>query len=194
MRQKFTQKERDNETGLDYFLARYYSSSQGRFTSPDEFSGGPYELYDFADNASENPTFYAELDNPQSLNKYQYTYNNPVNMTDPDGHCPDGVAGVVCSAVKTTASNIKDSYVAVGKTAGNIVIGAHNIGAEATGRQTIAPFEPSTQAQDRNMRALLVGLIFSPVAQKSGPANVIMAESKQTLVASVLLQMKRQAP
>ena len=33
-RQKFTGKERDAETGLDYFLARYYSSTQGRFTSP----------------------------------------------------------------------------------------------------------------------------------------------------------------
>lgn len=42
-----TLKERDNETGLDYFLARYYSSTQGRFTSPDEFSGGPDELYRF---------------------------------------------------------------------------------------------------------------------------------------------------
>jgi len=88
IRQKFTLKERDNETGLDYFLARYYSSTQGRFTSPDEFSGGPDELYDFAEAAAENPTFYAELDNPQSLNKYQYTYNNPLNMVDPDGHCP----------------------------------------------------------------------------------------------------------
>ncbi|HEV8370417.1 MAG TPA: RHS repeat-associated core domain-containing protein [Pyrinomonadaceae bacterium] len=36
-----TSKERDNETGLDYFLARYYSSAMGRFTSPDEFTGGP---------------------------------------------------------------------------------------------------------------------------------------------------------
>jgi RHS repeat-associated protein len=81
---------------LDYFLARYYSSTQGRFTSPDEFSGGPDELYDFAEDASANPTFYAELDNPQSLNKYQYTYNNPLNMVDSDGHCPDGAAGVLC--------------------------------------------------------------------------------------------------
>jgi len=32
VRQKFTQKERDNETGLDYFGARYYGSIQGRFT------------------------------------------------------------------------------------------------------------------------------------------------------------------
>ena len=35
VRQRFTSKERDNESGLDYFLARYYSSAQGRFTSVD---------------------------------------------------------------------------------------------------------------------------------------------------------------
>src|ERR1700744_1499403 len=46
VRQHFTQKERDNETGLDYFEARYYSSIHGRFTSPDEFVGGPDELYE----------------------------------------------------------------------------------------------------------------------------------------------------
>jgi len=45
VRQKYTQKERDNETGLDYFLARYYSSTGGRFASPDEFAGGPDELF-----------------------------------------------------------------------------------------------------------------------------------------------------
>ncbi len=57
VRQKFTSKERDDETDLDYFLARYYSSTQGRFTSPDEFSGGPDELYEFEESASDNPTF-----------------------------------------------------------------------------------------------------------------------------------------
>jgi RHS repeat-associated protein len=36
LKQQFTQKERDIETGLDYFGARYYSSTQGRFTSADE--------------------------------------------------------------------------------------------------------------------------------------------------------------
>jgi RHS repeat-associated protein len=85
-RQKFTQKERDGESGLDYFLARYYSSAQGRFTNPDEFSGGPDEFYDFADKSTVNPTFYADLTDPQSLNKYQYSYNNPLLYVDPDGH------------------------------------------------------------------------------------------------------------
>ena len=85
-RQKYTAKERDAESGLDYFLARYYSSAQGRFTSPDEFTGGPDELFDFVDIASVNPTFYADLRTPQSLNKYQYGYNNPFRYVDPNGH------------------------------------------------------------------------------------------------------------
>ncbi|HXS11613.1 MAG TPA: RHS repeat-associated core domain-containing protein, partial [Acidobacteriaceae bacterium] len=35
MHYKFTGKERDTESGLDYFGARYYASSMGRFMSPD---------------------------------------------------------------------------------------------------------------------------------------------------------------
>ena len=71
---------------MDYFLARYYSSAQGRFTSPDEFVGGPDEFYDFADKSAVNPTSYADLSDPQSLNKYQYCYNNPLLYIDPNGH------------------------------------------------------------------------------------------------------------
>jgi RHS repeat-associated protein len=113
-----TQKERDDETSLDYFLARYYSSSHGRFTSPDEFSGGPDELFDFADAAAENPTFYADLENPQSLNKYQYCYNNPLAYIDPDGHCPD------CDERQRRIATGVGIGAAVGAVVGGIVGGA----------------------------------------------------------------------
>jgi RHS repeat-associated protein len=88
-RKRWAQLERDDETGLDYAQARYYSSTQGRFTSPDEFTGGPDELFDFTDAVADNPTFYADLRKPQSLNKYQYSYNNPLRYIDPNGHEPD---------------------------------------------------------------------------------------------------------
>jgi RHS repeat-associated protein len=69
VRQQFTQKERDIETGLDYFLARYYSSSQGRFTSIDP----------------ENYQAMRDLSDAQSWNAYAYVNNNPLARIDPDG-------------------------------------------------------------------------------------------------------------
>ena len=133
VRQKFTQKERDNETGLDYFLARYYSSTQGRFTSPDEFKGGPEELFIFVDAAAENPTFYAELDQPQSLNKYQYTYNNPLRYTDPTGHCVGALTFLrpLCIKAGTKVIERATPYVAAG--VGALAGAAARIGEGNTG-------------------------------------------------------------
>jgi RHS repeat-associated protein len=94
VREKFTSKERDTETGLDYFLARYYAPTQGRFTSPDEFKGGPDELFVLGSGDDRKQALpYAEIHEPQSLNKYAYVYNNPCRYVDPDGHCgtPQGL-------------------------------------------------------------------------------------------------------
>ncbi len=43
-------------------------------------------MFDFAEHASTNPTFYADIVDPQTLNKYQYALNNPLRYIDPDGH------------------------------------------------------------------------------------------------------------
>jgi RHS repeat-associated protein len=83
----FTGKERDAESGNDYFWARYYASSMGRFMSPDW-------------SAKQDPVPYARLDNPQTLNLYAYLRNNPLAGVDADGHCPPGQD---CSQVKVTS-------------------------------------------------------------------------------------------
>ncbi len=64
---RFTGKERDSESGLDNFGARYDSSSMGRFMSPDP---------------SRNSI---RLDNPQTWNRYSYVLNNPLELVDPSG-------------------------------------------------------------------------------------------------------------
>ncbi|MBI4851553.1 MAG: HNH endonuclease, partial [Acidobacteria bacterium] len=86
LRQKFTGYERDDESGLDFAQARHFNGALGRFMQVDEFSGGPEEFYNFAAQASQTPTFYANPADPQSLNKYQYCYNNPLLYTDTTGH------------------------------------------------------------------------------------------------------------
>jgi len=63
----FTGKERDTESGLDYFGDRHYGSSIGRFMQPDE------------------PFNDQETRDPQSWNLYSYVRNNPLNRIDPDG-------------------------------------------------------------------------------------------------------------
>ncbi len=77
------------DTGLDYFGARYYSGAQGRFTSPDEFPGGIVDPFTGQQISQPGPLPYADITDPQTLNKYAYVRNNPLRYTDPDGHCTD---------------------------------------------------------------------------------------------------------
>ncbi len=62
---RFTSYERDSETALDYAMFRYDSSRLGRFLTPDPMAGS--------------------VSNPQSLNRYAYVGNDPVNLVDPLG-------------------------------------------------------------------------------------------------------------
>jgi RHS repeat-associated protein len=95
-----TGKERDQESGNDYFGARYYASTMGRFLSPDW-------------SAQEEPVPYAKLDNPQTLNLCQYMENNPLGGVDPDGHCCwDEVADFMSGASGAYTSDATDSKMA----------------------------------------------------------------------------------
>jgi len=53
---------------------------------PDDFPGGPVDAFSSNDPAPPGPLPYAPITNPQALNKFAYTYNNPLRYTDPDGH------------------------------------------------------------------------------------------------------------
>ena len=72
-----TGKERDQESGLDYFGARYYGSALGRWTSPDW-------------NSTPQPIPFADLKDPQTMNLYAYVRNNPLSRSDLDGHADCG--------------------------------------------------------------------------------------------------------
>ncbi len=67
--QHFTGKDHDTESGLDYFYARYYSETLGRFMTPD--------LLNLTDERVLTPG--------STLNKYVYAADNPLKNVDPDG-------------------------------------------------------------------------------------------------------------
>lgn len=70
---KFTTYERDQESGLDYALARLYNSRIASFCSADPVEGKPTD--------------------PQSWNRYTYARNDPINGTDPSGKFLDWLFG-----------------------------------------------------------------------------------------------------
>jgi RHS repeat-associated protein len=98
--EKFTGKERDSESGLAYFGARYYGSALGRFTSPDSL-------------VDQHPA------NPQSWNLYAYVRNNPLAAIDPTGNydCGSTMNSKQCDQfqsildkAQTEAYKLRDTY------------------------------------------------------------------------------------
>jgi len=101
----FTGKEKDEETGLMYYGARYYDPVIGRFTSMDPVTLG-----------EGSKSLKSVLKNPQTLNPYSYTLNNPLRYTDPTGKYEEDVhydltyslalvAGLSADMAKTIATS-----------------------------------------------------------------------------------------
>jgi len=117
--QHFTGKERDTESGNDYFEARYYGSSMGRFTSPDPL---PWISWQGGDK-DERARFADYIGIPQNFNLYVYVRNNPLIYTDPTGETiyaifyttgnlknnPDGGDDEFKRAAETRANEIRNS-------------------------------------------------------------------------------------
>jgi RHS repeat-associated protein len=99
-RYKFTNQEEDPEIELYYYNARYYDPELGRFIQAD-----PYiqNLYD-----------------PQSLNRYSYVRNNPINLIDPSGNFIWAIIGAILKAVITAAVAGAITNIAIQALSGNI--------------------------------------------------------------------------
>ena len=155
-----TGKERDAESGLDYFGARYYGATMGRWLSPD-----------WGEKPMAIP--YAQYDDPQSLNLYGYVRNNPITGIDADGHC---WMASVCELISWAAN-------AIGRD-GGVKQAAKNVGigiAKGTGS-----FVHSTTT----MMAAGSGNPGSAVATLMQPAPAALAPSNQTQAeASVATQL-----
>jgi RHS repeat-associated protein len=142
---KFTSKERDGETGLDYFGARYYSSSLGHFATAD-----------WAEKPEAVP--YSDLDDPQSLNLYSYVRNLPTTKTDATGHCLEdaciGEAYLAVALVTTVSSYLaspsgQHALSAVGEAIGSLFSRSNNSPppSTTTTTQTGAPGTTTTTVQ-----------------------------------------------
>jgi len=91
----YTGQIEDDSTGLYFYNARYYSGSLGRFISADTIVPG--------------------ANDPQAYNRYAYTRNNPINRTDPSGHCDGVPGGLSCMDAYDTVWNLKNAALAVNR-------------------------------------------------------------------------------
>ena len=181
-RSRSTGKERDDETGLDYFGARYMSSAQGRFTSPDK---------PFADQHPEDP---------QSWNLYGYVRNNPLAHIDSDGQACTALNGGsgYCQRADLYSNfdalvHDKTRFFAAASAATQALA---NVDVFALGT---AGTSPGTRAFLQNtgealvaVNTLAVGQIMSGQMSGSGPAlDAKMVNREQTAVQKGLDNLKR---
>ena len=169
---KYTGKEADTENGLQYFGARYYQNTIGRFMSIDPYSFQLDKLVKL-------------LSDPQQFNGYSYTRNNPIILVDPDGriardHWFMQLGRGVDTAFKTIGSRIPITssifaiYGSEGSWASNIQKGLDEAAAAPTFRDSMRAYSDNPEFQAMVMGTTLPapeGIGYKAVGgivQKSG--------------------------
>lgn len=163
---RYTGKERDAESGNDYFGARYFASSMGRFMSPD-------------DGSDSDPS------DPQSWNLYPYVRNNPLINTDPDGNdcvnASNAANGTISVQSTQNASDCKAGYTYVdGTVSGSYTYsnGQANFNiskyADGSGIDANVTMTVGNQADPDTLKA---GVFGSPSAQTWTNANGVVTDA-----------------
>ena len=152
---KYAGKERDPETGYDYFGGRYYANRLGRFTTVDP-----------AYRVEEN------LLDPQRWNRYTYVRNNPYKYTDPDGR------------ILETLWDVANVGIGIGSFAGNVAIGNWTgaaldaVGIVADAASVLAPGVPGGAGSV--IRASRAGEAMQRGRQSESAVLAALAEVKNT--------------
>ena len=112
-RRRLTGKEQDAETGLYYYGARYLDPRAGRWLSGDPALGEYVPSAPVNEDAKEqnkNLPGIGGVFNTTNLHVYNYSINNPVKYSDPDGQVPfmvvTGIIGAVAGAGISIASDM----------------------------------------------------------------------------------------
>jgi RHS repeat-associated protein len=177
---KFTGKERDSESGLDMFGARYYGSSLGRFMTPD-----------WAANAIAVP--YANFGDPQTLNLYGYVRNNPLSKADLDGHVAGVDDATIVTAAAVTYGVLVTYYVLTQpqtqhalSDASSAAVGAlSSLFSSKKEQNRTGPNQPQSNHGRAILETLLTRLIRMELPSKIGDM-VLMATRKQTWIAVMI--------
>jgi hypothetical protein len=138
--------------------------------SPDEFTGGPVDAFSSNDPLPDSPLPYADITNPQSLNKYTYTYNNPLAYVDPDGHNGAMATSATIGVLLQTGGKVISLVPAATAAAGAAVVVAFKVASDRT-TETIAE-----NAQDAQQLAAVTSVVAVENA-----LNINLARATQTL-------------
>ena len=156
-RQKFAQKERDVESGLDYFLARYYSSARGRFASVDR------------EGAGANP------DDAQSWNGYAYARNNPLIYVDQTGLAYDFVINGQTYRVNDATEFAKYGYKVVGGNDDGTVLAIQGANGSIYSAQFVdVPVDNPVQVYDQSGMTPLARGVFLELERRADASQKLI--------------------